>query len=483
MSDQSNQVNELLTASLSGKISRRDVLKRATALGLSAPLVGLLVSAHSRGALAQGATPAAEGATPAAQAAGYSLVKPTNLPTGLSGKITAILGQDGPGVPWELAACKMFSDITGVQVNRISGPASTTDRNTQYLQVFGAGGSDIDACMIDVVFPATFAPYAVDLSAELKANNVEYLKAIVDNNTVNGTLTSIPWYTDAGVLYYRKDLLAKYNIANPPATWADLETAAQTIQDGERKAGNASFWGFVFQGAAYEGLTCNGLEWQVSNGGGSIVEADKTVSINNPQAVAALKRAAGWVGKIAPSGVTGYQEEDARGVWQAGNAAFMRNWPYAFADGQAAGSVIKDKFDVEPLPKGDGTGARNADTLGGWQMMASKFSKNQNAAKAFCQFMTSKEVQKSHAIELSTLPTIGALYDDPDVVAAQPFFGRLKGIFTGGAVVRPSTATGQNYPEVSSAYFTAVNQILTGADAASTVATLESKIKGIVSGA
>jgi trehalose/maltose transport system substrate-binding protein len=473
MTQQSNPVNDLLSESLSGKISRRDVLKRATALGLSAPLVGLLVSAHSRGALAQSATPAA-------QPAGYSLTKPTNLPTGLSGKLTVVLGQDGPGVPWEEAACKMFTDITGVAVTRISGPASTTDRNTQYLQVFGAGAADIDACMIDVVFPAVFAPYAVDLSAELKANADDYFKAIVDNNTVDGVMTSIPWYTDAGVMYYRKDLLEKYKIASAPTTWAELETAAKTIQDGEQAAGNKSFWGFVFQGAAYEGLTCNALEWQVSNGGGSIVESDKSVSVNNDKVAAMFDKAKAWIGNISPSGVTGYQEEDARGVWQAGNAAFMRNWPYAYANGQAADSVIKDKFDVVPVPKGDAEGARNADCLGGWQMMASKFSKNGDAAKAFCQFLTSKEIQKSKAIELSNLPTLASLYDDPDVLAAQPFFGRLKDVFTGGAVARPSTATGENYPEVSQAYFTAVNQILTGSDTKSTLSDLETKIKSII---
>jgi trehalose/maltose transport system substrate-binding protein len=113
-------------------------------------------------------------------------------------------------------------------------------------------------------------------------------------------------------------------------------------------------------------------------------------------------------------------------------------------------------------------------------MMASKYSKNLDAAKAFCQFMCSMEVQKSHAIELSTLPTIEELYDDKDVLAAQPFFGRLKDVFTGGAVARPSTVTGENYPEVSSAYFTAINTILTGADTKSTLSDLENKIKSII---
>jgi len=475
MTQQSNPVNDLLSESLSGRISRRDVLKRATALGLSAPLVGLLVSAHSRGALAQDATPAA-------QPAGYSLVKPTNLPSGLTGKITAVLGNT-TAVPFETAMCQMFTDITGVAVNYVQGAQSTTDRNTNYLQVFGAGASDIDVCMIDVVFPAVFAPHAVDLSKEMAANTGTYFKAIVDNNTVDGVLTSIPWYTDAGLMYYRSDLLTKYKIAAAPTTWAELETAAKTIQDGERAAGNKDFWGLVFQGKTYEGLTCNALEWQVSNGGGSIVEADKTVSVNNPKVAAAMDMAKGWIGTISPPGVTGYDEEASRGVWQGGNAAFMRNWPYAFSNGQKSDSVIKDKFDVVPIPKGDADGARNADCLGGWQMMASKYSKSLDAAKAFCQFATSPEVQKSRAIELSLLPTLAELYDDKDVLAAQPFFGRLKSVFTGGAVARPSTAAGANYPEVSAAYFTAVSNILSGGqDTASALSDLESKIKNIMAG-
>jgi trehalose/maltose transport system substrate-binding protein len=318
------------------------------------------------------------------------------------------------------------------------------------------------------------------LQPALDAQGYEYFERIVTNNTVNGALVGIPWYTDAGLLYFRTDLLEKYNIEGPPETWAELEEAAAAIQEGER-ATNPDIQGFVWQGAAYEGLTCDALEWQVSQGGGNIIESDGTVSVNNPQAIAAFERAAGWVGTISPTGVTDYMEEDSRGVWQGGNAAFMRNWPYAYSLGEADDSVIKGKFNVTLLPMGEGEGATHADTLGGWQMMVSKYSENQDAAVEFARYLTSRELQKSHAIELSLLPTIPELYDDADVLAVNPFFAALKEVFLGGAVARPSTVSADLYNEVSTAYFTTVNQILTGqAEAASAVPELADQLNEIM---
>jgi trehalose/maltose transport system substrate-binding protein len=175
-------------------------------------------------------------------------------------------------------------------------------------------------------------------------------------------------------------------------------------------------------------------------------------------------------------------EEEARGVWQAGNAAFMRNWPYAYAPGQEEGSAIKDKFAITLVPAGDGEGAQHADTLGGWQVMVSTYSQNQPAAIAWAQYLTSRELQKSYAVELSRLPTIVDLYDDADVLEANPFFAQLKDVFLGGAVARPSSVTSDLYNQVSTAYFTAVNEILTGqaTDAAARVAQLAQELEGIV---
>lgn len=464
-------VTRLLAESLSGQLSRRDVLKRATALGLSAPLVGVMLSAQAHVALGQDAAP------------GSTIVVPEGLPTDLGGAaLNVIFGADGPSVPWEEAAIAKFTEATGIEVTLTVGPQSATERLAQYQQLLAAQATDVDAMMIDVIWPGILATHAADLSEAIGWQGAEYFERIVQNNTIGDKLVGIPWYTDAGILYFRTDLLEKHGFEAPPATWLELEEMATAIQEAER-ADNPDFYGFVWQGAAYEGLTCDALEWQVSNGGGVIVEEDLTVSVNNPRAIAAFERARGWVGTISPEGVTTYQEEEARGVWQAGNAAFMRNWPYAYAPGQEADSAIRDKFDVTLVPMGDGEGATHADTLGGWQVMVSAYSQNQPAAIAFAQFLTSRELQKSYAIELSRLPTIVDLYDDADVLEANPFFGKLKEVFQGGAVARPSSVTSDLYNEVSTAYFTAVNEILTGqaSDAAARVAQLADQLEGIVS--
>jgi len=145
---------------------------------------------------------------------------------------------------------------------------------------------------------------------------------------------------------------------------------AKKIQDGERAAGKPDFQGFVFEGKAGESLTCNALEWIYSYGGGSVIEPDKKVTINNPNAIKALDAAHSWIGTISPVEVNTYTEEEARNIWQAGNAAFMRNWPYAYALGADPKSAVSGKFDVTVLPKG-GDNGNNAACLGGHQLMIS----------------------------------------------------------------------------------------------------------------
>ena len=199
---------------------------------------------------------------------------------------------------------------------------------------------------------------------------------------------------------------------------------AKKIQDGERAAGKGDFQGFVFQGKASESVTCNAIEWIYSFNGGTIVEPDKKVTINNPNAIKALETAKGWVGTISPKGVTTYGEEEARNVWQAGNAAFMRNWPYAYVLGNDPKSVIAGKFDVTVLPKG-GDDGKNAACLGGWQLMVSAYSKAPDAAADLVSYLTSQETQKGRAVDLSLLPTLPALYSDADVLAKNPWFKNL----------------------------------------------------------
>jgi trehalose/maltose transport system substrate-binding protein len=240
------------------------------------------------------------------------------------------------------------------------------------------------------------------------------------------------------------------------------ETVAKKIQEGERAAGKPDFQGFVFQGKANESVTCDALEWIYSFSGGTIVEPDKKVTINNPNAIKALETAKGWVGTISPKGVTTYGEEEARNVWQAGNAAFMRSWPYAYSLGQEATSAVAGKFDVTVLPKG-GADGKNAACLGGWQLMVSAYSKAPDAAADLVRYLTSEEQQKKRAIAPSLLPTLPALYNDPDVLAKNGWFKNLLDILN-NAVARPSTVTGADYNQLSTAFFQNVNKVLTGTE-------------------
>jgi trehalose/maltose transport system substrate-binding protein len=353
-----------------------------------------------------------------------------------------------------------FEEQTGIDVEVVAAPESATDNLAQQLQFLGAGSADIDVYQIDVIWPGIMAEHAADLNEYIPQEEVDaHFPAIVENNTVDSKLVALPWFTDAGLFYYRTDLLEKYGYDGPPATWDEMEEMATTIQEGERGEGKDDFWGYVWQGNNYEGLTCDALEWQVTEGGGNIIEPDGTITINNPAAAAAFDRAAGWVDTISPPGVTTYQEEDARGVWQTGNAAFMRNWPYAYSLGNADDSAIKGLFEATTLPQG--AGDRSAATLGGWQLMVSAYSENPEAASMFVRYVAGREGQQARALANSMLPTIAGLYSDAEVLGAQPFMGSLFDVFT-QAVARPSTVTGELYNEVSAAYFNSVHSILTG---------------------
>ena len=138
----------------------------------------------------------------------------------------------------------------------------------------------------------------------------------------------------------------------PPRTWDELETMALRIQTGERARGAKNFWGFVWPGAATEALTCNALEWQASEGGGRIIEADRTVSVNNRNAIRAWERAAHWVGSISPPSVLSYQEWDTyNAFWVSGNAAFARGWSGHVLD-RPPDVLFRSKAGVTSVPGG-----------------------------------------------------------------------------------------------------------------------------------
>jgi trehalose/maltose transport system substrate-binding protein len=406
-----------------------------------------------------------------------SLLAPLAMSSAQAATVTISCGSVGQDFEFCKKHTEEWSKKTGHTVKLFTIPNSTTDILALFRQMFAAKSTDLDVINVDVVWPGVIKDHLLDLKKYSKGVEKDHFPAIVANNTVDGKLLAMPWFTDAGLLYYRKDLLEKYGV-KAPTTWEELAAGAKKIQEGERAAGNKDFQGFVFQAKAYEGLTCDALEWVYSYNGGTIVDDKGNVTINNANAAKALKTAASWVGTIAPQGVLNYAEEEARGVFQNGNAAFMRNWPYAWSLGNGADSKVKGKIGVSALPKG-GADGKNAATLGGWQLAVSKYSKNPDAAADLVMYMTSAEVQKERAIKGSYNPTIAALYKDKAVLDANPFFGSLYNVFT-SAVPRPATATGLKYPEVSAAFWNATHDVMSGkASAEDSVKKLEGKLKQI----
>ncbi|NMG29500.1 ABC transporter substrate-binding protein [Aromatoleum evansii] len=371
-----------------------------------------------------------------------------------------------------------FEAETTHKLEFVEMPAATDEKLALYQQIFAAKDGDaVDVLSIDVIWTGLLDKHLLDITDKVKDLEPAFFPNNWKNNIVNGRIKAVPGQVDAGMMYYRKDLLAKHK-EQPPKTWEDLTRIATKIQKAERDAGQKNFWGFVFQGKAYEGLSCDVLEWVASYNGGTFVDAAGNVTINNPKAAKALNAAASWVGSIAPKGVMGYQEEESRAVFQNGDALFMRNWPYAYLLTQADNSPVKGKVGVIPIPKGGDDGLHAA-TLGGWQWGVSAYSKTPDAAVKLVRILSEADTQKRAFMLLGIPPARIDTYQDAEVQAKAPYLTEFKDVFA-NAVPRPSTPTRAQFPKVSKAMFNAGYDVLSGrATGEQAVADLEDKLKRI----
>ncbi len=451
-------------------------LRTASFLGVG--LVLTLGSYASPGAHASSHATRANNANPCFHKSSAVPVAPPAVPNAKAdkkykGQSIVFYGNSvGAGQAQDTAMACEFTRDTGIKVKVVPAPQSTTDRYSAMQRFFVNHSSSIDVTMVDVIYPGALAPYLVDLKKPLASIAKLDYSSIVKNDTIGGHLVAIPYFADFGMLYYRTDLLHKYGYKNPPTTWTQLTAMAKKIQAGEQKH-NKNFHGFVFQGNSYEGLTCDALEWIASYGGGTIISHNGSVTIDNPKAIDALKLAQSWIGTIAPRGVTSYEEEDARNAFQGGEAAFMRNWPYAYSLGEAKGSKIAGKFAVAPLPHG--SGGKSTAATGGWQLAVNKYSKHVAASIAFTAYMASKPAEIWHAEAASLVPAMPSVGSVPAVKKLEPFLVTV-GNHT-NHVVRPSAPLATKYNQGSTVFFQAVNRILNGASPQSTIPAVASQLK------
>lgn len=382
-----------------------------------------------------------------------------------------------PSTYWEQGVAGEFKEKFGAEVEIVSAKLLVDERLQEIQDLLKQDSNSsyknpdhVDVFTIDVTWPGVLAEHAEDLEPFFGNLQKEFITKTVKNNTVNNKLVAVPWFFDFGLFFYRNDLLKKYSYKSPPETWDELEDMAKTIQQGERREGNKDFWGFVWQGKAYEGLTCNALEWQFSHSGGTIVDVNNEVDIQD-STVGAFERAKNWIwkDKISPPKVRNYDEFETFETWKQGNAAFMRTWATGYLASRKEPKV-SNHFQVALLPKGNAS-ASHASTIGGWQLMVNAHSegKKKKAAIKFVEFLTSKKKQESLAMEIGKLPTRKDAYSV--AVGSLLFMNEpgIKTLYTDDnslnrlklqIVPRPSTSTDGQYPEISKAYFNKVHEIL-----------------------
>ncbi len=380
-----------------------------------------------------------------------------------------------------------------IKVNWVVAPASTDAFFRNLESDFLANAADIDLFASDVIWTAEFAArgWIEDLSSRIynELNPEQFVTAALNSTYYRSRLWGVPWYTDAGMLYYRKDLLETAG-ATPPETWDDLASTARSIMEAEGIAN-----GFVFQGAQYEGGVTNALEFIWSAGGrawtlqtevvgafGMAAIDPNVIVINSRDSARGLDKARELITSgIAPEAVTTFLERDALRVFAGGDAVFMRNWPFAYGllgTGEF-GSVTQDQVGVAKIPTME-AGGRSYSCLGGWNFAVNADSQQKDAAWEFIKFGTETARQAEFARSGGFLPARLELYEDQALREEIPVIG-LGEAAVRAARSRPSSPI---YSLLSPRLAVMFNRVLTGElDGSEAVARAARELQNIVSNA
>jgi multiple sugar transport system substrate-binding protein len=322
-----------------------------------------------------------------------------------------------------------------IRLNMIEGPNASNLIEDLNTSAFLLGSAPYDVINLDVTWVPKFAAagWLTDLSDRFsKQELAQFLPADINGGRYQDKLYRIPWRTDAGMLYYRTDLVSQAG-AQPPETFADLVNISKTLQ--QQKAAQ---WGYVWQGRQYEGVVAMFIEVLEGKGGFWVNPKTEEVGLDKPQAIDALKFLINTVRDgVSPPGVSTYQEDEARRLFQAGNTIFMRNWPYAWALLNAEDSPVKGKVGIKPMVHAPGHDS--AACLGGWGWGIASTTKHPEEAWRMVKFFTSAEAQKKLILNTGYLPSRRALYSDPQLLEKYAFFPQVLQVLE-NAALRPPIA-------------------------------------------
>ncbi|MBV9452326.1 MAG: ABC transporter substrate-binding protein [Streptosporangiaceae bacterium] len=361
-----------------------------------------------------------------------------------------------------------------VQYIELPTPSQSTQVHQQLVQSLSARDGSLDVFTGDIIWISEFAGagWSAPLDSYFNASaKAAYFPGVIDACTYGGALHALPWYLDAGMLYYRKDLLQAAGIA-VPTTWDELVTGAQKLL----AAGKVSD-GFNWQAKQAEVLVCDLVEFIGSNGGSVLAEDGKTVTIADPKAVEAVQFMADTFGKdkVTPRAVLSWDEEPSRMPFTGGQAAFLRNWSYVWSDAQdPTSSKVVDKVGVTTLPSFPG--GKSTACLGGYQFGMNAASTKKSAAIDFLTWMSSPATQLRFATQLGLAPSRPSVYDQSALKAANPFMVSLRDVFTGGTP-RPKTP---KYSQVSLAIQAGVSAALATGNVQSNLSQVQSQIEQIL---
>ncbi|KUO96015.1 ABC transporter substrate-binding protein [Ferroacidibacillus organovorans] len=348
-----------------------------------------------------------------------------------------------------------------IKVNLISQPSSTDTNRASLITEISGGSTTPDVFMGDVVWPGQFAAQSLaePLNKHFPASFfARFAPGLVQGATIKGNVYAAPFFMDAGFLYYRKDLLQKAHLP-VPKTWEQLQSEAKTLVSNKMVK-----YGFVWEGASYEGLTCNWMEY-LTDAGGQVFNAQGKPNMDTPAAQHALSFMRGLITSgVSPQAVSVFQEPQAMNTFNNGQAAFLRNWDYAWANSQTPGqSSVVGKVGVVPLPTFAGHGTRGYACIGGWDLYINPHTKHMSADLTFINWMTSVPAQTVLASQYSEIPTNASVQNSPAVRAKNPV---LAIVGQTNLIARP--AQNPYYAKVSTAIYTNVNAALAGQVSVST---------------